>query len=172
MPTGAACGQCGGWRHRERPHLDAVHDELFACRRGQGAPRNGKPIKVAERPIQEACVGLSFNFKQDAKAYAAMIDRLNGRGLDHRRSGSTALHMAHVADGRLDACITRDCQSWDVLAGLALIEAAGGVSSRYTRGSTLLERRPVLGTAPALRAVIEDVAGFPIAPEGWKDAGR
>lgn len=143
---------------------DPVHDELFACRRGRGATRNGKPIGVAQRPVQEACVGLSFNFKQDGPGYTALIDRLNERGFDHRRSGSSALHLAHVADGRLDACITRDCQSWDVLAGLALVEEAGGIASRYSRGSTLLERRPVLATAPEIRAEIEAVAGFPVDP--------
>ncbi len=141
---------------------DPVHDEIFACRRGEPATRNGQPIKVSERPLGEACVGLSFNFKQDAEAYARMIGRLNALGLDNRRSGSTALHLAHVADGRLDACITRDCQSWDVLAGLALVEAAGGIASRYTRGATLLERRPVLATTPTLQQAVEEAAGFPV----------
>ena len=139
---------------------DPVHDELFACRRGEAATRNGQPIKVSDRPLEEACVGLSFNFKQDGDAYAAMLGRLNRMGFDNRRSGSTALHLAHVADGRLDACITRDCQSWDVLAGLALVEAAGGLASCYTRGATLLERRPALATAPGLQGAIEEAAGF------------
>ena len=139
---------------------DPVHDELFACRRGQGATRNGQPIRVSERSPHEACVGLSFNFKQDGQAFADMIARLNAVGLDNRRSGSTALHLAHVADGRLDACITRDCQSWDVLAGLALVEAAGGVATHYTRGATLLDRRPVLASAPQLESVVVEAAGF------------
>jgi len=143
---------------------DPVHDELFAGRKGQGATRNGRAIKVADRLVNEACVGLSFNFKQDGPAYARMIDRLNELGLDHRRSGSTALHLAHVADGRIDACITRDCQSWDVLAGLALVAAAGGVATTYTRGATLLERRPVLACAPHLQVAIEEAAGFAVDP--------
>jgi myo-inositol-1(or 4)-monophosphatase len=141
---------------------DPVHDELYACRRGQGATRNGKPIKVSERPVGEACVGLSFNFKQDGEAFTRMLDRLNLVGLDNRRSGSTALHLAHVADGRIDACITRDCQSWDVLAGLALVEAAGGVATTYTRGATLLDRRAVIACAPQLETAVVEAAGFPL----------
>ena len=141
---------------------DPVHDELFACRRGEGATRNGQPIRVSQRPVGEACVGLSFNFKQDGDAYAAMIGRLNAMGFDNRRSGSTALHLAHVPDGRLDACITRDCQRWDVLAGLALVEAAGGIATTYTRGATLLDRRPVMACAPQLEAEIIEAAGFPL----------
>lgn len=141
---------------------DPVHDEMFACRLGQRATRNGKPITVSDRPAGEACVGLSFNFKQDGPAYTAMLDRLNQLGLDNRRSGSTALHLAHVADGRIDACLTRDCQSWDVLAGLALVEAAGGIATTYTKGATLLDRRPVLACAPQLEAAITEAAGFPL----------
>ncbi len=141
---------------------DPVHDEMFSCRLGQGATRNGKAITVSDRPAGEACVGLSFNFKQDGPAYTAMLDRLNSMGLDNRRSGSTALHLAHVADGRIDACITRDCQSWDVLAGLALVEAAGGLATTYTKGATLLDRRPVLACAPQLQATIVEAAGFPM----------
>jgi len=116
--------------------------------------------------VGEVCVGLSFDFKQDGDAYAAMIGRLNDMGFDNRRSGSTALHLAHVADGRLDACITRDCQSWDVVAGLALVEVAGGVASRYTAGATLLERRPVLATTPGLLSAVQDAAGFAVDRAG------
>lgn len=141
---------------------DPVHDELYASRRGQGAFRNGRSIKVSDRLVTEACVGLSFNFKQDANAYSQMIDRLNEMGFDNRRSGSTALHLAHVADGRLDGCVTRDCQSWDVLAGLALVEAAGGVATRYTNGATLLDRRAVLACAPHLQVALEEAAGFAV----------
>lgn len=139
---------------------DPVHDELYASRRGHGATRNGRPIKVSGRPVEEACVGLSFNFKQDGEAFAAMLGRLNGLGFDNRRSGSTALHLAHVADGRLDACITRDCQSWDVLAGLAIVAEAGGLATTYERGATLLERRAVIATAPHLLGAVEEAAGF------------
>lgn len=143
---------------------DPIHDEMFACRRGRGATRNRQPIEVSKRPVAEACVGLSFNFKQDASEYAEMVERLNARSFDHRRSGSSALHLCHVADGRLDGAINRHCMSWDVLAGLALVEAAGGVATHYTRGASLIEPRAVLATTTALREVVEEAAGFTLDP--------
>ncbi len=143
---------------------DPIHDEMFACRRGCGATRNRQPIEVSQRSAADACVGLSFNFKQDAREYAEMIERLNARSLDHRRSGSSALHLCHVADGRLDGTITRHCMSWDVLAGLALVEAAGGVASHYSKGASLTEPRAVLATTPGLLAIVEEAAGFPLDP--------
>lgn len=143
---------------------DPIHDEMFACRRGRVATRNKQPIEVSRRPVAEACIGLSFNFKQDGREYAEMVERLNTRSFDHRRSGSSALHLCHVADGRLDGAITRHCMSWDVLAGLALVEAAGGVASHYTRGAGLVEPRGVIATTRALRAAVEAAAGFPLDP--------
>ena len=49
-----------------------------------------------------------------------------------------------------------------MLAGLALVEAAGGVATTYTKGATLLDRRPVLACAPQLEAAITEAAGFPL----------
>ena len=99
--------------------VDPVHGELFAARRGHGATRNGEPIHVSKRTeTGECCVGLSFNFKQEAADYIETIRRLNDHRLDHRRSGSTALALCHTADGRLDATLCLHCNSWDCVAGV------------------------------------------------------
>ena len=42
-----------------------------------------------------------------------------------RNSGSTALHLAWVALGRLDAAVSGNSRLWDIAAGAALLEAAG-----------------------------------------------
>jgi myo-inositol-1(or 4)-monophosphatase len=43
-----------------------------------------------------------------------------------RMLGSAALSLAWVSEGRLDAYFERDIMLWDVAAGLAIVEAAGG----------------------------------------------
>jgi fructose-1,6-bisphosphatase/inositol monophosphatase family enzyme len=43
-----------------------------------------------------------------------------------RRSGSTAINLASIACGRLDAFWVRRIASWDVAAGLLLVAEAGG----------------------------------------------
>lgn len=43
-----------------------------------------------------------------------------------RRTGSAALNLAYVACGRMDGYWATTVNAWDVSAGLALIEAAGG----------------------------------------------
>jgi len=74
--------------------------------------------------------------------------------------GSTALMMAHVADGRLDGCATMYCNSWDVIGGLLLVEEAGGVASAFTDGATLTEPNKAFGCAPGLKDLISDMVGL------------
>jgi myo-inositol-1(or 4)-monophosphatase len=144
--------------------LDPVHDELFVARTGRGATRDGAPIGVARRASAEACVGLSYSFKGDARAYERLLAGLLEHRLDHRRMGSSALTLCHVADGRLDAMVCPSCNSWDVLAGLLLVQEAGGVASDYTEGATLLERRGVAASAPGIADAVGAVSGLPLRP--------
>ena len=44
-----------------------------------------------------------------------------------RRSGSAALNLAYLAQGRLDAFWATKTHPWDVAAGVLLVREAGGV---------------------------------------------
>jgi len=44
-----------------------------------------------------------------------------------RNVGATAIHLALVASGGLDAAFAKDCRVWDFAAGALMIERAGGM---------------------------------------------
>jgi myo-inositol-1(or 4)-monophosphatase len=67
--------------------------------------------------------------------------------------------MCHVADGRLDACVTGYCNSWDVIGGLLLVEEAGGVASDFIAENGLLAAGSALAGTPGLRQTLEQVRG-------------
>ena len=141
--------------------MDPVHDELYVARRGRGATRDGAPIHVSTvTSPSSACVGLSFNFKQPAERYMAMMDRLTADGFDHRRMGSSALSLCHVADGRLDGTVALMCSSWDVIAGLLLVEEAGGYATDWIDGASLTDTRAIGACAPGIAAAFERGIGF------------
>ena len=48
-----------------------------------------------------------------------------------RNFGSAALQLAHVASGRLDGFIELQLSSWDAVAGLLLVEEAGGCHAPF-----------------------------------------
>lgn len=142
---------------------DAVHDELFTARRGHGARRNGTPIEVSgAKRGEEACVGLSYTYKTDPRAYRSLVSGLLDERFDHRRMGSSALSLCHVADGRIDALVSLHCASWDVIAGLLTVREAGGLATDWTDGATLLDQRAVAAATPGIAPLIERASNIPL----------
>ena len=78
-----------------------------------------------------------------------------------RNFGSAALQLAHVAAGRLDAYIELELSAWDAMAGLLLVEEAGGRVAPYPGPRGLTVRAPVVaaaaGIADALDALLRTV---------------
>jgi myo-inositol-1(or 4)-monophosphatase len=137
---------------------DPVHDELFWARRGGGAWRNQTPVRVSGcTDPQQAVVGSTFTFKMRKDVYLSLIEGFLQAGSDHRRMGSTALMMCHVADGRLDGCVTGYCNSWDVIGGLLLVEEAGGVASDFIADNGLMAAGSALACTAGLRKALEQL---------------
>lgn len=107
---------------------DFNHDDLYAGIVGDGATLNGEPMRVSAVPrTQEAILmtGLPLNrdFSTDALATFA-ADFANWKKV--RMIGSAATSLAFVAAGKADRYAEDGIRFWDVAAGVALIEAAGG----------------------------------------------
>jgi myo-inositol-1(or 4)-monophosphatase len=137
---------------------DPVHDELFWARRGGGAHRDHAPIRVSgATDPRRGVVGSTFTFKMEIDRYLSIVDGILRAGSDHRRMGSTALMMCHVADGRLDGCVTGYCNSWDVIGGLFLVQEGGGVASDFIAENGLLAAGGALAGTPGLRATLEQI---------------
>lgn len=142
---------------------DPVHDELFTARRGCGARRDGAVIRCREPASpNEACVALSFGFKDERRVYVDVQSRFLARGADMRRLGSTALSLAHIADGRLDVLYAPGNQSWDCLAGLLTVREAGGVGCDFLGANGLTGRGPVVAAVPPLHALAQEITGVPL----------
>jgi myo-inositol-1(or 4)-monophosphatase len=144
---------------------DPVHDDLFWGRRGAGAHRNQTPIRVTGcSDPQRAVIGSTFTFKMKIETYATLLESILRAGADHRRMGSTALMMCHVADGRLDGCLTGYCNAWDVIGGLLLVEEAGGVASDFIADNRLMAAGSALACAPGLHTILDQVREQARAP--------
>src|SRR5581483_8585994 len=83
---------------------DPVHDELYVARRGQGATRNGNPIRVSGiGDIRQCIVEAGWSLRVPNEKYLAVVEGLYRAGAQVRRAGSGTLGLAYVADGRSDA---------------------------------------------------------------------
>lgn len=141
---------------------DPVHDDLYWARRGTGAYRNDRRARVSEcDDPRHAVIGSTFTFKMKIEDYVGLVEGILRAGADHRRMGSTALMMCHVADGRLDGCATLYCNAWDILGGLLIVREAGGAVSDFLDGATLTEPNRAFGCAPELKDIVEPLIARP-----------
>ena len=74
------------------------------------------------------------------------------------RNASGALMLAYVAAGRLLGYIEQHMNSWDCIAGLLMIEEAGGTIIRPDPAISLDKGTVVIGGGPNVFARIRDIA--------------
>jgi myo-inositol-1(or 4)-monophosphatase len=135
---------------------DPCAGELFAALRGHGARLNGRPIRVsAARSLAQGSVSVGFSTRADRGRTLAALERLMAAGGVYHRHGSGALALAWTACGRLIGYLETHMMSWDCLAGLLLIEEAGGFASEFLAGDALHAGNRVLAGPPQLRAALE-----------------
>jgi myo-inositol-1(or 4)-monophosphatase len=118
----------------DAPFLGVVYDfqrdEMFSGVVGEGASLNGTPIQVSTIAQSKAAVlatGFPVNFEYSEEGLHDFAQRIQ-RFKKVRMIGSAALSLAYVACGRFDAYAEDDIMLWDIAAGLALVNAAGGCS--------------------------------------------
>jgi myo-inositol-1(or 4)-monophosphatase len=148
----ASCVSIGLWRGR-RPVLGVVfdfgRDEVFAGGAGLGLTLNGRkhvPQWAPEVSRAVLCTGFPLGMDRGPDAVRTFVGQVQ-RFKKIRMLGSAALALAYVACGRADVYYEESIKLWDIAAGLALVEGAGG----YVRA--------------------EPVAGQPLAFNVWA-AGR
>jgi myo-inositol-1(or 4)-monophosphatase len=97
--------------------------------KGLGATYAGLPIRVSstkDRTRAVICSGFPSRFLMDADG-VYWVKRVLGPYFKVRMLGAASLSLLHVARGAADVYVENDIMIWDVAAGLAILEGAGGV---------------------------------------------
>lgn len=120
------------------PVLGAIYqpltDEFWFAQAGQGAQKNGHPIRVSTTAKPDlACVEMGWSRRHDIAAYLQAQSHILESGANIRRGGSGALALAWVAEGRSDGYLESMMQCWDCLAGMLLVQEAGGAVRPFGR---------------------------------------
>lgn len=104
--------------------------EVFIGARGQGATKNGKSLqRHRSLPLPQAIIGYGYSHSiRSLHASLVIAEKLSHHLRAVRHAGSTALDLAYLAAGRLDAVIIAGpINLWDVAAGVVIAEEAGCV---------------------------------------------
>jgi myo-inositol-1(or 4)-monophosphatase len=148
---------------------DAMRDECFTAEKGKGAFLNGKPLRVSKITQLEKsllCTGFAYivrdtHYNLDNFAYFV----LNAQGV--RRDGSAAMNLAYVAAGRFDGYWERGIQTWDMAAGVLLVQEAGGKVTDMTGGPHDLFSQNALAANPKMHSILFKILSRSKDEKNW-----
>jgi myo-inositol-1(or 4)-monophosphatase len=138
-----------------------MSDELFAAAKGMGATLNGEPMKVSmTASLDKALIEVGRAARQPQADYLTMLGKVMSAGMMIRGAGSGSLALANVASGRVDGLYEIHMYSWDALAGVVLVEEAGGRVNDFLAGDGLLKGNTIFAAAPGIADALAEVVGL------------
>ena len=137
-------------------------EQLYWAAPGLGSWCNDSRLAVSDCPSLEQALlvtGFAYDRRSRLDNNYAEFAWFSHRTQGVRRGGSVALDLAFVAAGKLDGIWERGLSSWDLAAGVVLVEQAGGVVSAYDGSDFELDSGRVLACGATLQpALIEGLA--------------
>jgi myo-inositol-1(or 4)-monophosphatase len=135
------------------PQVGAIYNpfrnELFRAARGLGATLNRRPIRVSQtQQLGQSLLvsGFAYDRRETPDNNYAEFCYLTHLTQGVRRSGSAALDLTDIACGRLDGYWERGIRPWDVVAGIVIVEEAGGKVTAYDGSPIDLASGRILAT--------------------------
>ncbi|MGB1236698.1 MAG: inositol monophosphatase family protein [Pseudomonadales bacterium] len=140
--------------------FDPSHNVLYHCQRGAGAYCNEQRRQLDTQQAIDPLLILGHSNRAPRAVYLNALDYLYGKGIEHRKLGSAALGLAQVVSGQCDGYFEADLNPWDCLAGLLLIEEAGGVIIAGNQMAQGLKNGPVAAGAVAQREALSHLTSL------------
>ena len=141
---------------------DLSRDDEYYASKGKGAFYNKTRIRVSEiKGLKNSLICNSFHSSPNQEPkfdQLTLIRNLYSNSLTLRRTGSTALDLAFVASGRLDAFLGYGMKLWDFAAGALLVMEAGGFVNDFNGNEDLFSSHHlVAGNMSCVKAINEEI---------------
>ena len=132
---------------------DPLRHECFAASRGNGAKMNSQRIRVSKKTkLTEAMLSLQLPVRkpeyisEHTNWYSQTAKECGGI----RCTGSAALDLAYVAAGRIDGCILKYLQAWDIAAGSLIVQETGGLVADTDGSDNFLKSGNIIAATPKI----------------------
>lgn len=118
-----------------------ITNSKFSAQAGNGSFWNGVKMKVSDQEkFEKSIVTLGRARDEESKkrtlaAFSSIYFKSHQRIL-----GSSALELAWVASGRIEAFVCIGLNNWDVAAGILLVKEAGGKITNFDGEDVVLSR--------------------------------
>ena len=123
------------------PEIGAIVSAL----KGRGAKLNNKTTSVSNCiDAKNALILLGRSERHPSKDYITNIQSIFDNGMEYRRTGSAAYSLLSVACGRAEGFYEAHLNSWDALAGLLILDEAGGKHNEINYPDFIKHGGPVI----------------------------
>ena len=135
-------------------NYDPMRREMFYAERGKGAFLNDGPIHVSERTsIEDSILGMDLSYNNQGAVNGLNVVLSIWPGMQTARiMGSAALGISYAAAGRTDLYFHHQLEAWDQVAGILLVEEAGGVVTDRTGKRAGLRSDGIIASNAVLHA--------------------
>lgn len=140
---------------------DPNANELFSALSGQGCQINDMPVNALEiDSVQAGVMGVGTSHRVSSSHCLHFLEGLLNQGGMFVRNGSGALMLAYVAAGRLIGYYEPHINSWDCLAGLILVQEAGGQTNQFLDNEGLLKGNSILVSAKDIHSQLNQLTSL------------
>ncbi|MEI8087854.1 MAG: inositol monophosphatase family protein [Paludibacter sp.] len=155
-----------GLTYKKEPVVGVIYEitrkETFYAWQGSKAFLDGNEIHVSSiDKLSDALIvtGRPHHYMDRYPELLASVDYFlkNTHGL--RMSGSAAADLAYVACGRYDGRYEFNLKPWDIVAGVLIIQQAGGFVCDFQGGNHHFENGSVLAANAGIYAELKEVIG-------------
>ncbi|MFD6712740.1 inositol monophosphatase family protein [Micromonospora chalcea] len=153
--------------HQNNPVLGMIElpflGSLYTAVEGCGAQANGQRITVSKVDLLKDAIVAIGDYAVGAGAETknalrlALTAQLASRAQRVRMTGSAALDLAWLAEGRLDAAITLSNHLWDMAAGIIIAREAGAFVVDRQGNAHDSTSQETLAASPLLMPAILDL---------------
>lgn len=140
--------------------FDPTRNELYTATRGRGAYLNDRRLRVSKQiRLEDALIGTGFPYRDFSglEAYLKIFQELITKAAGVRRPGAASLDLAYVAAGRYDGFWEAGLKSWDMAAGMLLIQEAGGLVTDFEGGENVLGSGNIVCGTPKVFAQLLNI---------------
>ncbi len=128
---------------------EPFRDEMYYTWKDGGAWLNKQQLVVSKvNEIRHSLLACGFPSRQNQKtdAYMDMILKITRESHGFRRIGSAALDLAYTARGWFEGYFEYNINSWDIAAGVLLVEEAGGKVTDMKGGDNYLTNGEIISS--------------------------
>ncbi|ESO95084.1 hypothetical protein LOTGIDRAFT_178401 [Lottia gigantea] len=126
-----------------------ILDQMYTAKKGQGSFVNGKKLSVSSvKELKSAAIIMEGGSSRDPDVLSTKINNIHSvlkscHGI--RAYGSAAINLCKVASGMYEAYVEFGIHCWDIVAGMLILQEAGGVNKDTTGEEIDIMRRRIIG---------------------------